>query len=142
MKRSSYLLCWAVLSTACHGPVINTGPKQASVGGTIAGIVSATDRQTEVVGRKIIAIDVRTNLRYEATTAVDGGYTIKVPEGTYHLEIELHAHESLRSRPNDTHINNSDLDPHRNFVIAIAGTSSRRTSSTVRTAGSALTELH
>jgi hypothetical protein len=58
--------------------------------------------------------------RYEITTAADGGYTIKVPEGTYHLELELRPGETLSKRPADTHINNSDLDPRRDFVVTVS----------------------
>ena len=45
------------------------------------------------------------------TIAVNGGYTIKVPEGTYRLELELRASETLGKKPDDTHVNNGDLDP-------------------------------
>jgi hypothetical protein len=54
---------------------------------------------------------------YEATTGVDGGYTVQVPKGTYHIEVALKAGESCSKRPSDTHINAGDLDPHRDFVI-------------------------
>jgi hypothetical protein len=54
---------------------------------------------------------------YEATTGVDGGYTVQVPNGTYHIEVALAAGESFSKRPSDTHIDAGDLDPHRDFVI-------------------------
>ena len=50
--------------------------------------------------------NVATHAKYEATTATDGGYTIKVPEGTYHIEVELRPGETLSKRPADTKINN------------------------------------
>jgi hypothetical protein len=107
-----------VAAVACHpGPVINKG-SQPSVGGTIAGIVS-TDAKTRVVDRKVTAINTATGGRYDAMTGANGGYTIKVPEGTYRLEIELRAGETVAKQPAETHINNSDLDPKRDFVIAV-----------------------
>ena len=107
------------LSAACHpGPIIDTAP-QASVGGTIAGIVTTTDSAVAVPGRKVTVIEVATGSRYEATTAVNGGYTIKVPEGTYRIEVELHAGEALAKKPDQTRINNGDLDPGRDFVITV-----------------------
>jgi hypothetical protein len=117
MRLLQALLAIGILaSAACHpGPVIDTGPKQ-SVGGTIAGIVS-TDANSPVVGRKVTAINVATNTRYDATTASNGGYTIKVPEGTYRIELTLQPGETIAKQPSDTKINNSDLDPHRDFVI-------------------------
>jgi hypothetical protein len=113
------MLAVSVLAlVGCHpGPVVDTGPKQ-SVGGTIAGIVS-TDAKTAVAGRKVTAVNVSTGSRYDATTGINGGYTIKVPEGTYRLEVELQPGETVAKQPSQTHINNSDLDPGRDFVITV-----------------------
>jgi hypothetical protein len=115
------LVLVALASVNCHpGPVIDTGPKP-SVGGTIAGIVS-TDTNAAVTGRRVSAVDITTGTRYDATTGADGGYTIKVPRGTYRLEIELRPGETVAKQPDDTRVNRSDLDPHRNFVITVART--------------------
>jgi hypothetical protein len=112
------LFALLVACAACHpGPVI--GGTRVSVGGTIAGIVSASGGSIALTGRKVTAIDVATNAKYETSTAANGGYTIKVPEGTYHLEVELRPGETLSKRPADTHINNSDLDPRRDFVVTV-----------------------
>ena len=54
----------------------------------------------------------------EAQTAVDGGYTIQVPEGTYHIEVALEPGELYAKRPENTHIDKGDLDLHLDFVIA------------------------
>ena len=105
----------AILVAACHpGPVLS--PKEA-VGGTIAGIVS--DGSAAVPGRKVIATDVASGARYEATTGANGGYTIKVPEGTYRLEVELRPGEVVVKQPDQTRVNKSDLDPRRDFTIAV-----------------------
>ena len=112
------LMLGLLISAACHpGPVLTTEPK-LPVGGTIAGIVS-TDTNTPVAGRKVTAIDTQTGTRYEATTASNGGYTIKVPEATYRIEVQLLEGEALTKQPAETRINKSDLDPRRDFVIAI-----------------------
>jgi hypothetical protein len=105
-------------TVACHpGPVIDTNPSK--VGGTIAGLVSTADSTVGVPGRKVTAIEVNTGTRFDATTGANGGYTIKVPEGTYRLEIELRASETLSKRPDNTQVNNGDLDRGRDFVITI-----------------------
>ena len=107
-----------VTSAACHpGAVVGSGPK-ASVGGTIAGMVS-TDTNAAVAGRKVTAIDTAAGTRYDAKTGINGGYTIKVPEGTYRIEVELRPGETLAKQPDETHVNKSDLDPRRNFVITL-----------------------
>jgi hypothetical protein len=108
-------------SLACHpGPVVNTGSKPPSVRGTIAGIVS-TDSNAAVAGRKVTAIEAATGKRYEATTGTNGGYTIQVPDGTYRLEVELRPGEKVAKQPAETKVDKSDVDPHRNFVIATGG---------------------
>jgi hypothetical protein len=110
------LVLVALASVNCHpGPVIGTGPKP-SVGGTIAGIVS-TETNAAVTGRKVTAVETTTGARYDATSGANGGYTIKVPEGRYRLEVELRPGETVAKQPNETRVNRSDLDPHRDFVI-------------------------
>jgi len=110
------LVCGAALAVACHpGPVVDTHPNK--VGGTIAGIVKTADAAVAVPGRKVSVIEVKTGARHETTTGTNGGYTIQVPEGTYRFEIELRQGETLAKQPDETHVNNSDLDASRDFVI-------------------------
>ena len=117
MRLLHILLAVGVLTfVGCHpGPVIDPGPKPP-VGGTIAGMVS-TEGNAAVPGRKVTAINAGTGERFEATTGINGGYTIQVPQGTYRIEVELEAGEKLAKQPRDTRVNRSDLDPHRDFVI-------------------------
>jgi hypothetical protein len=107
-------------SVACHpfrGPIV--GGTSQQVGGTIAGIVSATGGTTALPSRKVTVINTATQARYDTTTAANGGYTIKVPEGTYRIEIELRPGETLAKQPGETHINNGDLDSGRDFVVTV-----------------------
>ena len=126
MRFSSILLASVVLSAAaCHpGPkIINGGAQQPSVGGTIAGIVTTADPAVAVPGRKVTAVETTSGSRYDTTTATNGGYTMKVPEGTYRIEIELRPGEALAKQPQPTKVNNSDLDSGRDFVITVKPTS-------------------
>jgi hypothetical protein len=118
MRYLPLVLALAVgLTAACHpGPIVDTTPNP-SVGGTIAGSVTTADSLVAVPGRTVSAIEASSGTKYGAVTAANGGYTIKVPEGTYRIEVELHERETLAKRPDDTHINNGDLDPGRDFVI-------------------------
>ena len=117
--RNLPLMLVLALTAACHpGPVVDTNPSP-SVGGTIAGTVSTSDPTVAVPGRRVTAVEVSKGTRFDATTAANGGYTIKVPEGTYRLEIELRSTEALAKRPDDTQVNNGDLDPGRDFVITV-----------------------
>jgi hypothetical protein len=109
-----------ILLAACHGPVITTDP-ELKVGGTIAGIVRATDGAVPLVTRKVTVINAATGARFETTTGVNGGYTIKVPEeGRYRIEVELRDGEVITKRPEETDVNNGDLDPGRDFEITVA----------------------
>jgi hypothetical protein len=109
-------------TAACHpGPVLKTGA-DLEVGGTIAGTVSATGGSVALGGRKVTATNIATRATYDATTNVTGGYTIKVPEGTYHVDVEVRAGEAIAKRPDDTQVNNGDLDPGRDFQITAAAT--------------------
>jgi hypothetical protein len=115
---NAVLLCSLLTSLACHpGPVLSPGSK-LDVGGTIAGIVS-TEAKTPLANRKVTAVNVATNARFEATTGVNGGYTIKVPEGTYRIEVELQSGEAIAKQPGETKVNKSDLDPKRDFTITV-----------------------
>ena len=117
MRLYRILLIAGLLGTAgCHpGPVVHSSPNM-DVGGTIAGIVSTTSNDA-VPGRKVTAIDTVTGNKFEATTGANGGFTIKVPQGNYRLELELREGERVTKQPGETRISNSDLDPKRDFVI-------------------------
>ena len=118
MRLYTVLAIAALIGTAaCHpGPVLNAGADN-TVGGTIAGIVSS-ETKSPVPTRKVTAVNTDTGARFEATTGVNGGYTIKVPQGTYRLEVELREGEKVAKQPGETRVNRSDLDPQRDFVLS------------------------
>src|SRR5262245_34826927 len=114
--RVRILLASALFAAACHpGPVVNAGAKQPPVGGTIAGIVTTADPAVAVPGRKVTVVETTSGSRYDTTTAPNGGYTIRVPEGTYRVEVELRPGEALAKQPDQTKVGNSDLDSGRDF---------------------------
>jgi hypothetical protein len=102
-----------------RGPVVDTGSKPEGVGGTISGTVRASQGTASLAGRKVTAINVDTGARYEASTATNGGYTIKVPRGKYRVEVELRAGETLANAPAETEINVGDIDAQRNFEVTV-----------------------
>jgi len=119
-KNARWLVLLGIfILAACHpGPILDFGTPPPAVGGTISGIVSMADSSITAENRHVTVTNVRTATRYEAQTAVDGGYTIQVPEGTYHIEIALEPGELYARRPENTHISKGDLDLHLDFVIA------------------------
>jgi hypothetical protein len=99
--------------------VISTEPA-LKAGGTIAGIVRATEGAVPLTTRVVTATHVKTGVKFQATTGVNGGYTIKVPDtGRYRLEVELREGEVVAKGPEETDINNGDLDPGRDFEITV-----------------------
>jgi hypothetical protein len=107
----------ALTITACHGqPVIDTGARPPGVGGTISGVVRSA-AGTSLSARRVTAIETTSGARFEETTGANGGYTIKVPAGTYRLEVQLMSGESVATQPEPTQINVGDLDGQRDFVV-------------------------
>jgi hypothetical protein len=118
-SRISGLVVVLLVSVACRGPVISTEPA-LKVGGTIAGIVRATEGSVPLVTRVVTATHVKSGMKFQATTGTNGGYTIKVPEeGRYRLEVELRDGEVIAKGPQETDVNNGDLDPGRDFEITV-----------------------
>lgn len=112
-----WVLAMVLMTAACRAPVLTTDPG-IKAGGTIAGIVRTTDGATALVSRQVTAVNVKTGARFETTTGPNGGYTIKVPEtGRYRVEVELREGEVVAKQPEETDINNGDLDPGRDFEI-------------------------
>jgi hypothetical protein len=117
--RSSFVLVVLITATACslNKPVAGTGDRSTATSGTLAGLVSTDDGKTALSGRKVTATNTATNARFDATTATDGGYTLKVPAGHYAIDVELRAGERLAKRPDPTDVGAGDLDSGRDFVI-------------------------
>jgi hypothetical protein len=113
------LVLWLAGSSACHPGQPLAGGVKSSAGGTVSGSVSASDKSVAVTGRKVTLTEITTTAHYDTTTAANGGYTIQVPEGTYHIDLELRPGETLEKRPDDTRVNRSDLDAGRDFVVTI-----------------------
>src|SRR5688572_16849041 len=118
--RVAIILGLVLGAASCRGAVITTDPG-LNAGGTIAGFVRATDGSVPLVTRRVTAIHATSGARFETTTGVNGGYTIKVAEvGRYRIEVELRDGEVVAKGPDETDINNGDLDPGRDFEITVA----------------------
>ena len=118
---AALLTVFVIGISACapRGPVVGSGADAPDVGGTIAGKVSAAPDDAPLAGRKVTAVNLASGQRVEATTAVNGGYTMKVPMGRYRMELELRDRETLAKQPPEFEIKRSDLDSSRDFVVAV-----------------------
>jgi uncharacterized protein YfaS (alpha-2-macroglobulin family) len=63
-------------------------------------------------------VNTETGARFDTSTATNGGYTIQVPKGSYRIELELRAGETIAKQPSRIDINTGDLDASENFVVA------------------------
>ena len=119
MKLHVWAVALLVTCAGCvpRGPVVDTGARPVGVGGTIAGAVRATAETEPLSGRKVTATNRTTNARFETSTGTTGSYTLQVPAGTYQLDVELRAGETLDERPDATDVGVGDIDSARDFVV-------------------------
>jgi Carboxypeptidase regulatory-like domain len=114
------MVLFLLLSSGCiearHGRPIVGGTVVPNPTGTISGMVTSS-AGTPLEGRRVSAIDMKTEQHYDATTGKNGGYTIKVPTGRYRLEVELRGGDHLAQQPEQTQVNVGDVDAQLNFVI-------------------------
>jgi hypothetical protein len=109
-----------LLSLGCHParPVLDAGSKP-DVGGSISGTVTANDGVIPLGARKVTAVNTETGVKFDVSTTTTGGYTMRVPRGTYRLEVELRGGEKLATQPDPTEVGAGDLDAGRDFVVAL-----------------------
>jgi Carboxypeptidase regulatory-like domain len=105
---------------AAHGgAAIGSSDQPPELSGTISGVVRAAGSNTPLSARTVTAIEVGSGSKYEASTAANGGYTMKVPMGRYRLRVELRENEVTAQAPDEVVLNRSDLDAGRDFSIAV-----------------------
>lgn len=116
----SLVVLGLLLSGACRRgvPAVDLGPKPPLAEGTITGIVRGPEGTSAVVGRTVEVIDTETNERRTVQTGDNGGFTIKVPAGTYRLELPLKTGETILKRPAIVKLDRGDIDSHIEFVIS------------------------
>ena len=119
MRTAALMVVLVMLSGGCaarHGRPIVGGSVVPESTGTISGSVTSI-AGTPLDGRRVTAVNVATNMRYDVMTAANGGYTIKVPTGRYRMEVELRAGDQLAKQPEALNVNLGDLDERIDFVI-------------------------
>ena len=103
---------------ACRSgqPLLVSAEGDKTTPGTIGGILSAPGGD-RLASRGVHAVQAGTNQRFSAVTNVTGGFSIKVPPGEYHLEVDLQPGERIVKDPGRIHINKSDLDANLEIVV-------------------------
>jgi hypothetical protein len=97
---------------ACRHSIIvaDAGPKPPTPQGTISGVLQTPDNGAAVVGRTVTAISNTNGERYAVRTNNTGGFTMRVPPGSYRLEVEQRPGERVSGAPTDQHVGPSDID--------------------------------
>ena len=119
LRITAALVALMLLSGGCaarHGRPILGGSAVPERSGTVAGIVTSSNGMP-IEGRRVSAINIVTEMHYDAVTSSNGGYTIMVPEGRYRLEVELRGGEQVAKQPELTHVSLGDLDEMLDFVV-------------------------
>ena len=84
--------------SGCHPTVTNVSISSAAIGGTIAGVITGPDDAT-LADRTVNVVNVDTGEQYQTATGQKGGYSLRVPPGTYRLEVQLRPGEQLKHAP-------------------------------------------
>ena len=119
LRTAAGMVVLLMLSSGCaarHGRPLIGGSTVANPTGTLSGNVT-TMTGTPLEGRRVSAINMATEAHFDATTASNGGYTIKVPPGRYRLEVELRGGDQIARQPEQTNVTVGDVDESLNFVI-------------------------
>jgi carboxypeptidase family protein len=105
--------------SGCRHPVMvaDAGPKPPDPGGTISGQLQTPGGGAPVVGRLVTAVNNASGQRFQVRTGNTGGFTLKVPAGSYRVEVELQAGEGVTGAPTDQRVGESDVDA--NIVITV-----------------------
>ena len=119
LRAPAVMVVLLMLSGGCaarHGRPIIGGTTIPNPTGTLSGTVTSSTG-TPLEGRRVSAINMATEQRYDVMTASNGGFTIKVPPGRYRLELELRGGDQLAKQPEQRQVNVGDLDEELDFVI-------------------------
>ena len=88
---------------------------------------SAGRNSSAIEGRLVEVVNVDTGEVERETTSSTGVFTFKLQPGKYRVEVTLHDGESLIKQPGVMDLNQSDIDAHADFVVAVVRTSHPRT---------------
>lgn len=102
------LAAGVLVGAACHPATTVVTTTSAAIGGTIAGVVHGP--ADDALGdRNVSVVNIETGARFQTTTGPNGGYSMRVPPGTYRLEVQLRKREKL-SEDNPTILMSADAE--------------------------------
>ena len=120
LKAASILVALMMLiSLGCQraAPAFNSALGPGDAFGTISGTVRGSEGSKSLEGRLVEVINTETSERQRLTTSNGGGFTLKVKPGTYQVQVELRAGESLIKQPGVMNVSRPAADAHADFVV-------------------------
>jgi hypothetical protein len=85
---------------------------------TISGILHEPDAPGAVARRDVVAVNTATGRTFHTRTSGNGGYTMRVPPGTYRLNVVLRGREVLSTLPSPITVEAGDIKADADLVIA------------------------
>jgi hypothetical protein len=97
---------------ACRHDVLvaDAGSKPPTPAGTLSGQLQTPGNGAAVVGRTVTAINNADGQRFEVRSNNTGGFTLRVPPGSYRIEVEQRPGEAVTGAPTDQKVGPSDID--------------------------------
>jgi carboxypeptidase family protein len=102
--------------SGCHANATMVSISSAAIGGTIAGVVTGPADAT-LGDRTVTIVNVETGQRYQTATGQKGGYSLRVPPGTYRLEVQLRPGERLSEMEPTILLNTGDREIHKDVTV-------------------------
>lgn len=108
-----------VLAAGCRTgrAVVETSRTDQSARGTVTGTVRGPQESAPVVGRLVVAVNVKTGERLTTRTSTTGGYTLQLAPGEWRIAPELLDGERLVEGPEVVRLSDSDVDSRVDFVV-------------------------
>jgi len=108
--------------SACRHDVLvaDAGSKPPTPAGTISGQLQTPGNGAAVVGRTVTVINNGDGQRFQVRSNNTGGFTLRVPPGSYRIEVEQRPGEAVAGAPTDQKVGPSDIDAR--IVITVGPT--------------------
>jgi hypothetical protein len=102
--------------SGCHPHTTIVSISSAAIGGTIAGIVTGPADVT-LADRTVTVVNVETGEQYQTATGQTGGYSLRVPAGTYRLMVQLRPGERFAEMEPAILHSTSDGEIHKDVTV-------------------------
>jgi hypothetical protein len=100
----------------CRPPITIVRISSAAIGGTLAGVVTGPADVT-LADRTVTIVNVETGEQYQTATGQTGGYSLRVPTGTYRLTVQLRPGERLAEMEPTIVLTTGNRETHTDVTV-------------------------